>query len=470
MTLFVFFITYSSGQAQSKVFKAGASISNVTPALGGAIIGGWNSPPADYIHDDLNARSVVLDDGETTLAIVVVDNVHIKREVFDAAKAIIENRTGIPYANVMMSSTHTHSGVGAHNTKGNRKGWQVGEPLDEYQRFIARRIADGVQTAYKNLEPAKIGWGGVDVPEHVFNRRWFMTEEVMNPFGGMDKVKMNPGSENLVRPAGPIDPEVAFMAVESKDGKPIALLGNYSLHYVGNVPHGSISADYFAIFADRMQELLNADRQEPRFVGIMSNGTSGDINNINFGGKRVSKPYYEQMNYVANDVAEKVYKAYQEISFQDYVSLGAEQSELTLEVRKATPEILKNMELARARPVDDKPLFHRHEKTYAERIQIIEEEWPDEIDVVMQTFKVGDLGIAAIPFEVFAEIGLEIKEKSPFDQTFTLGLANGIYGYLPTPEQHKLGGYETWLGTNRVEYNASRKIVSELLSLFSKLD
>ena len=76
---------------------------------------------------------------------------------------------------------------------------------------------------------------------------------------------------------------------------------------------------------------------------------------------------------------------------------------------------------------------------------------PPTLDVVLQAVRIGDLAIATFPFEVFAEIGLEIKAKSPFAQTFTTSLANGSEGYLPTKRQHDLGGYETWLGTNRVE-------------------
>jgi neutral ceramidase len=106
---------------------------------------------------------------------------------------------------------------------------------------------------------------------------------------------------------------------------------------------------------------------------------------------------------------------------------------------------------------------------YAERILQMQREWPDKINIILQTFRIGDLGVAAIPFEVFTETGWEIKKKSPYKSTFTIELANGSFGYLPTPEQHELGGYETWLGTNKVEKNASRKIVAELLALFSSL-
>lgn len=462
------FIFVEDISAQSKIFRAGAALSNVTPPLGLPIVGNWNSPPATYVHDELYAKTLVLDDGSQTLIFVLVDNVAVPREVFDGAKAMVRNITQIPVSNMLMAATHTHSGVSARGDGLKSGGWHYGEPLDDYQHFLAKRIADGVQIAIANLEPAKIAWGKVAVPDHVFNRRWIMKEPVMGPLGMKDKAKMNPGNGNpdLVEPAGPIDPEVSFIAVESLGGRPISVLGNYSLHYVGGVPKGHISADYFAIFGDRMQQLLKADRKDPSFVGIMSNGTSGNINNINFAKPRKGKEPYIQMRHVANDVAEKVFSKYPELEFKTDIELGAAQSELNLLVRRPTPQVLANMNQVRNRGNESEPLFHPLEKTYLQRIDQLEEEWPDEISIVMQVFKIGDLGIAAIPFETFSETGLEIKTKSPFAQTFTIELANGSYGYLPTPEQHALGGYETWLGTNRVEINASEKIVNELMTLF----
>ena len=115
-------------------------------------------------------------------------------------------------------------------------------------------------------------------------------------------------------------------------------------------------------------------------------------------------------------------------------------------------------------------LVHSLEKVYADRVLQMEREWPDEISIMLQTFRIGDLGIAAIPFETFTETGLELKAKSPFGQTFNISIANGSYGYLPTPEQHALGGYETWLSTNKVETDATRKIVAELLRLFGEVE
>lgn len=255
--------------------RAGAATSNITPRLGTVIVGGWGQPRAANIHDELHARCLVLDDGQTRLVFVVCDNVGIGREVYDHAKRILQKETGIPAEHMLMSATHTHSGPA----------WNSQDELGDYARFLTLRIVDGVKRALANLEPARIGWGVARAPDHVFNRRWKMKPgtPLPNPFGGEDRVRMNPGigNPNLLEPAGPTDPDVSFLTVQSKAGRPIALLANYSLHYVGGVPADHISADYFAVFADRIQQLLGADRLDPPFVGIMSNGTSGDVNNIN---------------------------------------------------------------------------------------------------------------------------------------------------------------------------------------------
>jgi hypothetical protein len=450
-------------RAQDKAkLRAGAAMSNITPRLGRAIVGNWTQPRATNIHDELHARCLVLDDGQTRLAFVICDNVGIDRQVYDQAKRFVEQETGIPAAHQLMAATHTHSGPS----------WNGRDDGDEdYPHFLARRIADGVRRAVQNLEPARIGWGVGQEPNQVFNRRWKMKPgtPLPNPFGGTDRVLMNPGigNPNLLEPAGPIDPGVSFLSVQATNGRPIALLANYSLHYVGGTRPGEISADYFAVFADRIQELLGADRLDPPFVGILSNGTSGDVNNNNVRGSRDRLAPYVKMRQVAHAVAAEVFKVHQSVRFHDVVPLAGRQKELSLAARKPTPEQLAHAKTVLARP-EDAPQQHIRERNYARRILQLNE-GPPRVEIILQAFRVGDVGIAAIPFEVFAETGLEIKQRSPFQPAFNIELANGSNGYLPTPPQHELGGYETWLGTNKVEVEASVKIVNTLMDLFGQM-
>jgi hypothetical protein len=333
-----------------RVFLAGAATTNITPPFGDHAMKDWFSEDQDFfigggclsekrigtnVHDDFHARCLILDDSEKKIVFIVIDNVVACRALYDEAKKIINEETEIPAENIMMSVTHTHS-VGS--------GRADGYPFNNYQKFLIRRIADVVKLALNNLEPVYIGWGYGKVPEHLFIRRWKMKPgtPVPNPFGGQDQVVMNPGvgNPNLLEPAGVPDPEVSFISVKSYDGRPVALLGNYSLHYVGGVPAGHVSADYFALFADRIQELLNADRQDPPFVGIMSNGTSADVSNTNYGGQPQNNPPYSKMHVVAEDVAREVFREHNRIKFHKWVPLGVAHTELTLEIRKPTKEMI----------------------------------------------------------------------------------------------------------------------------------
>lgn len=455
----LFFVCHSLGnEDEQRVFRAGAAVADITPPLGETVVGGFAPFPADRIHDPLHARCLVLDDGQTKIAFVICDNLGIQREVLDEARVLIADETGFPVDNILMSATHTHSGTRAR--------------LPKYRPIVIRGIADAVRDAMKNLEPARIGWGAASEPSEVFNRRWYVSDEELrrNPFGGVDAVRMNPprGNAALEKPAGPTDPEVSFLSVQSRDGRGIALLANYSLHYVGGVNKGDVSADYFAIFSRRIGELLGVDESDPPFVGMMSNGTSGDINNINFraaGGKRYDR--YEKMTEVAENVAQKVHEAHGQLEFHDWVPLASLRRELTLRTRKPDKEMQAYFARINAQD-DDAPKHHRYERVYAQRVQDLLE-GPDEVTIPLQVVRVGDLAIAAIPFETFVEIGLEIKEKTPFDDAFTISLANGSGGYLPTPQHHELGGYETWMGTSKVELDASVKITNAILSMMAEL-
>ncbi len=451
--------------AMPRQFRAGAAASNITPALGTSINGYFNDRRARHVHDELHARCLVLDDGQTRLAIVVCDSCMIPREIMDAAKRRVQEKYGLAPDHILISATHTH-------TAPTSAAILQSEPDPRYLEFLVERIADGVGRAINNLAPARVAWGAGREPNQVFNRRWKMKPGTIppNPFGGTnDLVKMNPpiGSPDLVEPAGPTDPEVSVLSLQSPEGRPIALLANYSLHYVGTSRGNDISADYYGAFADRIQQLLGADRLDPLFVAMLSNGTSGNINNINFRQKREPLPPYEQIHIVAGAIAAEAYRVCQGLQYRDWVPLGIQQTEIKLGVRLPSPEEVVRAEaiLAAANTKELKT----PEQVYA-RETVLMKDYPKQVPVLLQAIRIGDLGIAAIPCEVFAETGLAIKEKSPFKQTFTIELANGYNGYLPTPEQHKLGGYETWRArSSYLETDAAPKVLDALMTLFTRL-
>ncbi len=448
-------------------FRAGAATSNITPALGGDIIGGFLPIPSQHIHDELHARCLVLDDGDTQLALIVCDLLGLHRLVSDEARKQIQEATGIPPERVLISGTHTHSATSALG----QDRFKFRQELDENQQFVARRIADGVRRAKNNLRPAQIGFGEVDVPEHVFNRRWLMRPGTIpdNPFGGADLVKMNPpaGSPNLVEPAGTTDPTVSFLALREPGGRTISVFASYSLHYVGGVGPGHISADYFGVFCEQLKQLVDSGKDDPPFVALLANGTSGDINNINFREPRPRQEAYAQMRYVAEDVARKVHAALPSIEYRDHVTLDSRYREPAIGWRRPTAEQLSWAErkLAEKPTQDGKADLPR---IYAERTLRMAD-YPETVPIPLQVLRIGDVSLATMPCEVFCEIGLEFKRRTPLRPGFMVSLNHGYYGYLPTPRQHDLGGYETWLGTNRLERTASDKMLRELLEMAAEM-
>jgi neutral ceramidase len=469
--LFAFFAvtTLHAADAPKAPLMAGAATSNITPELGAEVVGGFLPYPCTNIHDELHARCLVLDDGKTKLALVVCDLLGMHRSVAMAARELIEKETGIPAANVVISGTHTHSAANALG--GPVRSYSSDMDLTDYQKFVARRIADGVRLAIHLLRPAEIAFGTVDVPEHVHIRRWFLQEGKMplNPFGKIDKVKMNPGAgkPELVKPAGEPDPTISFIALREPGGRLISVYSAYSLHYVGGVNGADISADYYGMYCEALKRLQTGGSDDPPFVALMANGTSGDANNNNFRNPQPRKKPYEQMRYVAEDVAAKVNAALANVTWQNSAPLAARYRELDIAWRKIDPELIAwaketEAKTPRIQGKADLPL------AYAGRVQRLAQASP-ETKAAVQILRIGDICIGTTPTETFAETGVEFRKRSPFAKSFMIELAHGYYGYMPTPRHFELGGYETWPGTNNLEPQASVKMMDALLEMAAEV-
>lgn len=447
--------------------RAGAATSNITPDLGGEIIGGFLPIASRQIHDELWVRCIVLEQGETRIALVVCDLLGIHRSLSLAARDEIARRHAIPASHVLISATHTHSATSAIGNAMYPQVYQSDVPLDDYQRFVVRRIVDAVGRAVANLEPAEVGFGSIEAPEHLFNRRWFLKEGKMtpNPFGAIDKVRMNPPVESpdLVEPAGPTDPELSFVIAKATDGRIIGIYSAYSLHYVGDVGPGHISADYFGIYCQQLQNLLSRPNQDPPMVAILANGTSGDVNNVPFPKARPPKPVYGQMRHVAEDLASKVSATAPQAEFRNDHALDAKYRELDVQWRSIGPELMAwATKIQQNPPPPNQP--PGLPDIYARRVQLLAKASP-QTKLPVQAIRIGPMVIGTSPCETFAETGLEFKKRCVAPRAMMVELAHGYFGYLPTPRHFALGGYETWPGTNSLEPQASVKIIDALLEM-----
>ncbi|GAB2781589.1 neutral/alkaline non-lysosomal ceramidase N-terminal domain-containing protein [Rhabdobacter roseus] len=448
-------------------FRAGAAKVDITPPLGTIINGDFVTHYARYVHDPLYAKALVLQDSKTTLVLVVVDICVMPQDFLDDVKARIRARTGIPASHILISSTHTHAAGSVADVH------LVGADLG-YRQKLPPLLVEAVVRAQEKLRPARVAFGAVEVPEHVVCRRYFMKEGYapFNPVtGGTDAVKTNPlGAEAYIdRRAASPDPQLGFLAVQGTDGRWISLLANYSLHYVGDWENGTISADYFGEFSQQIQQKLGADDD---FVGMMSNGTSGDVNIWDFvDNSRYPTGYFEKSKRIAADLVEKVAEALPQLDWQSTPQLAALTDKVPLATQKPTPE-----ELAAARQVvadsqyegltpDEAGL----RKIYA-REQVLLGEFPDTTSGPVQVLRIGDGVIGGLPGEFFAETGLWLKASTPSPHYFTIGLANGNLGYVPPAHERERGGYETWrCRISYLEAGAEEKMREVLLQLIQTL-
>ncbi len=444
--------------------RAGASAVDISPReFPLNMPGGFTGNAAEGLNDPLHSRALVLSDGATTLAMVVVDNLGVAPEVQDEAKAIAAEKTGIPAEKMLVCSTHTHSGPPSNGKDGT---------AGAYRKILVNGIAESIVQAHAALRPAAAAAAASQLPDEVFNRRWYLKPGKMppNPFGKMDTVKMNPGTspDVLDRPAGPTDPDVTILSIQDAKRKPLALFANYPLHYVGATPRGLMSADYFGEFARLIPHRVRGGED---FVAMLSNGASGDINNIPFLVTRPPRAPFEQVQIVAQKAADTAWEAFRSIeSHRSDLRVGMLQREVALKYRRPTAEEIAAAEAVLATAGEEAlaklPNLAQH---YA-RGTIAASQRPEEsLTVKIQAIRIGDFAVVGFPFETLVEIGLEMKKRSPFPRTMVIGLANGRHGYLPTPEQHRLGGYETWLGTNVVEENASVILTDHLLEMLGEL-
>lgn len=449
-------------------FRAGAAVVDISPTHFPVLVNAmFTERTATQTVDRLHVRALVLDDGATRLALAVVDTCMMPRDLIDRAKASAQGRTGIPRERMLVSATHTHSAPSAMGCLGSRV-----DP--RYAAYLPERIAQAIDLAHRNLEPAEIGWGVTNDWEHTFNRRWIRRpDRILNdPFGQPTvRAHMHPGhqSPDAIGPSGPVDPGLSVMAVRTPGGRPIAVLANYSQHYYGSP---LLSSDYYGKFAEALGRRLNAGATSDEggaggtgtapFVGIMSQGTSGDLMWMDYGAPRNEIGY----EVYAQAIADRVHEVYRRLSFQTHAPLRMAERKLSLGYR-----VPDEARLAWARGVAAS-LGDRLPNTLPEiyALESIHLHERPRTELVLQAIRIGDLGIAALPNEVFALTGLKLKALSPLQPTFNIELANGAEGYIPPPEQHFLGGYTTWPArTAGLEVGAEPRIVETLVQLLEEV-
>lgn len=450
------------------MLSAGTATTEITPPVGSVINGDFFSHQAESVHDPLYARAIVFQSGAIRFAMVMVDICSLTYEFLDPVKQQIEVVTGIPAQYQLIAATHAHSG-------GSVTGIFLSEVDAAYCASLATALVQVVAMACERLTPCMVAYGSAPIPEHVVCRRYRMKKEFrpFDPFEkGTDTVVTNPfGREDQIRErAGETDPELSFMALRTLDGAWLAVLANYSLHYVGDFPRTVISADYFGYFARSLREMLGAD---DRFVALMSNGTSGNINIWDFlDPDRYPGEPFEKSKLIGATLAARIIDCLPQLQWDASPAFSADVVVFESAVRKpADAELAIAQEWLKDATFEQDALSHKEtvKQIYA-REQLLLAAEPDRCPVYLQGIRIGKGRIGAFPGELFAETGLWLKEQLKDTPYFTICLANGNIGYVPPPHEMSAGGYETWrCRTSKLESGAEPETRTRLLQLLAGL-
>ncbi len=436
--------------------QAGTACVDVTPQkLPVLVCGGFLSASANQVNDPLFARCLVLDDGSQRVLIMVVDTLEIPFEMHEGVKAAASAKTGIPTDRMLISTTHTHSAgslVSALGTKAD----------PEYSQYFPGRLVECIVQATKTMRPARIGWSSEQHPSGTHCRIFIRRPDCLDldPLGRRNvRAMMHPGYQNpeFIGPCGPADPEISVLALQSPDGKPLALLANYSMHYFGAAP---VSADYYGDFVRTIaQKLAPSDNS---FIAMMSHGTSGDQQWQDYADapRTISREQY------ANEVADAALRAYRRIEFVDSVPIAMAERRLTIRLQQPDAEMQAWSDKLLSEMQGREP--QTRSEVYAREIALMKEQ--REAVRKLQVLRIGDVGIAALPAEVYAITGLKLKQQCPLPHMFNVELANGSIGYIPPPELRPLGGYNTWPARHTATQDDIEPIiVRELLGMFEEI-
>lgn len=417
--------------------RAGAAKIDITPQEFPVLVnGGMFSRSTDKVSSQLHARAIVLDDGTDRIAMVIVDSCMMPGWLLDEAKQRASQLTQLEPERILISATHTHTAPSSFACLGT-----VADP--SYPAFLREQLAASIAAAESRLEPAEIGWAEAQAPELTAIRRWILRPDRMkiDPFGNRTvRASMHVAAnlDDVTGPSGPEDPQLGMIAIRSRKGRPLAVLTNFSMHYFSG--ESGLSADYFGLFCEGLQERIDpAANSEQACLVAMSHGCSGDIWRKDYANPLAATNSIDIRTY-AKRMAEIAADIHTSVQFTADADIKMIERRFEMPYRLPSRQRLAWSEQVEQAMGDRDP--KTTEEVYAREQRLLAD--LKGVEVVLQAIRIGDIAIAATPTETYALTGLKIKRHSPFEQTMVIELANGACGYIPPPEQHRLGGYNTW--------------------------
>src|SRR5262245_36283068 len=432
----LFFVAVFDRITAAADYQAGVAVVDITPPKNYRMSGYFNERLNTGTHDPLQAKAVVFRQGNQQAALVFCDLIGIAQDVSRRARQTAAQKSGIPAANILIHGTHSHTGPlydGAlrrhfHDQAVAKSGKDPYEEVD-YPAFLVERIVEAIAQAQAGAQPVKVSAGITEQRGLSFNRRFHMTD---------GSVRFNPGKLNpdIVKPAGPIDPEVDVVLLKSPDDvRSRAALTVFPLH-LDTVGGTEYSADYPFYLERGLRKALGNE-----FVSLFGNGTCGDINHVDVTSNTPQKGH-EEAGRIGAALAETVRGVLPALKPVDSPRLEVRSAVASVPIQQYTAD-----EVAHARQdifkvgTSELPFL---DQVKAVKIMQLQVRPAARLGLEVQVFRLSDdLAIVGLPGEVFVELGLAIKRSSPFARTLVVELCNDVPAYIPTNKAFAEGSYET---------------------------
>jgi hypothetical protein len=418
--------------------NAGACELDITPPAGGEVPGQWLRRVAGHGRDPLTVSALALESQGQRAAVVSCDVLSLKNRIV----ADLRRRIGavVDPRYLLVAATHTHTGPPVCDV--------LGSGSDEScLRALTAAIEKAIRTAFDRLEPARLGWATAPAPGFAFPRRWRMADGT---------VQMHPRKDdpNLVEPEGPVDDTLTVLRVSRADGSALALGVNFGCHAVFVGSGRFYSADYPGVVRKAVQQARGG-------AVLFLNGPCGDNGPDDVSDRSERRYGEEPMERIGAQLASRAIELAARAEMAEEATIAAACAVIEATVRAVPPEDLRAAAAwGEGRDLDAIP--DTVEEVGRRELLLVEAERREHpiLDIEIAGLRLGGGALLALPGEIFAAIGRDIRARSPFAHTAVVELANGCCGYVPTAEAFAGGGYETWLcRSSRLSPETAEQIV-----------
>ena len=420
-------------QPPESTLWAGVGIADITPPVGTELAGqtSWGRRTAVAIHDRLKSKVLFLDDHHEQVAIIANDLIGMDSPLCESVREAVHQRIDLDPDRVMITNTHTHNGPATYPFISNI----ATDP--EYLGLLPKYIAGAASQALSSLEQVRVGIACGSIAEIAYNR----------------------AAED-----GPLDPSVPALGFERLDGSLLAALTNYSAHPATVAgPATRIISAGLPWYAVELVEHVHG------CVCLYTTGAGGDINSA------YTWQGFGELKSVGASLGGEMLKTIEQMEPLAASTIRAGSLTSHLPQQSFSEAEIRAM-CAERRAERDGADWHRAWDAW--KVWALEKvhtsPGTDSLAVEIQAIAIGDVAIIAVPCELFTALGGQIKAQAPFDHTIVASCANGMIGYVATPDDFERGGYGAagaWNGYRQFPFlpHVGDVFVKDALSLLRSL-